>query len=109
MKKKRNENRKNGLIISIGITLVYTLIAYYVTYPAIDIHNFGFYAFLVPVLIVFLISHTITSSIVKIVDFTTGKMTIGDHKKVRIWLIIPIYILVMLLLVIINSPMFNAK
>ena len=109
MKKNKKEPRKNGLLITITITLIYTVIAYYLAYPAIDIHNFGFYAFIVPVLIVFLISHTITNSVIKIIDLQTGRMQIRDHHLVKLWLIIPVYILIMILLVIINSPMFNAK
>ena len=73
MKKNKKEPRKNGLLITITITLIYTVIAYYLAYPAIDIHNFGFYAFIVPVLIVFLISHTITNSVIKIIDLQRRK------------------------------------
>ena len=110
MKKKNKKNKsKYGLLKSIVITLLYTLVTYYIMHPALDIHNFGFYAFIVPVLVVFLVCQTIFHTALVLEDLQTGKIRVQNSKIAKLWIVIPIYIVVMILLVIINSPMFNAK
>ena len=105
--RKRNKKNKLSLLKSIIITLLYTGISYYITHPAIDLHNFGFYAFIVPVIIVFLVSYSIFKAVLIFENYQSIKIT--NHKIAKLWWIIPAYILVMVLLVIINSPVFNAK
>lgn len=108
-KRKKKMSKTKGYIITFIITIIFTLISYYLTYPAFDIHNFELYAFIVPILIVFLICRTVFSAALKIEDMQTGKITIQDSRTMKLWLIVPIYIAIMIILVIINSPMFNSK
>ncbi len=99
---------KNKIGIAILITILYTLISYYMTYPAIDIHNFGFYAFIVPILLILIGSITIIKTGQKFQDLMSGKKY-TKYKISKVWLILPAYFIIMILLVIINSPLFNAK
>lgn len=111
MKKRKNKNisRTKGYVITFIITIIYTLISYYFTHPALDLHNFGLYAFIVPILIVFLVCRTIFSAAIRLEDMKTGHISIQDSKTMKLWLIVPAYILIMILLVIINSPLLNSK
>ena len=106
--RKRKKKIKYGLAKSIVITLVFAALSYYITHPAIDIHNLDFYMYLVPVLAVFLVSYSVYFAAFA---FTNGFRTIEvqNHKIAKLWWIIPIYVLVMLLVFVINCPMFNAK
>ena len=109
--KKWNKSWKqnNGLMISIVITLIYTLISYYITHPALDIHNFGLYAFIVPVLIIFIICNAIFRVGLTLEELSTGRKIVQNRNLMKLFLIIPIYIIIMIILVIINSPVFNSK
>ena len=109
MRKRKKFNTKFSLLKSIFITLIFALIYYYITYPAFDIHNIGFYVFIVPVLIVFLICETVFHTAIVIEDLQTGKISVQNHKIAKLWWVIPVCIVILLLLVIINSPVFNAK
>lgn len=111
MKKRKNKSisKVKGYVITFVITVIYALISYYFTHPALDLHNFGLYAFIVPILIVFLVCRTIFSAAIKLEDMKTGHISIQDSKTMKLWLIVPAYILIMILLVIINSPLLNSK
>ena len=109
MKRKTRNREKHGLLKSIGITLFVALVYYYISHPALDIHNLEMYIFIVPVLIVFLVCQTFFHTALVIEDLQTGKITVQNHKVAKLWWIIPIYIVIMLLLVLMNSPLFNAK
>ena len=111
MKKRKNKSisKAKGYVITFAITIIYALISYYFTHPALDLHNFGLYAFIVPILIVFLVCRTIFSAAIKLEDMKTGHISIQDSKTMKLWLIVPAYILIMILLVIINSPLLNSK
>lgn len=106
MKKKRKIS-SHGMIKSIIITLVFAGISYYVTHPALDIHNFGFYAYLVPVLVVFLVCQSIYTAAFVLENMQS--IRVNNPKMAKLWVIVPAYILFMLLLMLMNSPMFNAK
>lgn len=111
MKKRKNKSisKVKGYVTTFVITVIYALISYYFTHPALDLHNFGLYAFIVPILIVFLVCRTIFSAAIKLEDMKTGHISIQDSKTMKLWLIVPAYILIMILLVIINSPLLNSK
>ena len=108
-KNKRKKNKSNGILIGIIITLLYLGIAYYAFHPAIDIHNFGFYVFIAPAICIILLTQTIFTDAIEIENMQTGHITVQNRGVAKLWLIVPIYILIMILLMIVNSPMFNAK
>lgn len=111
MKRKniKKISKGKGYVITFLIIIIYTLISYYFTHPALDIHNIGIYAFIIPILVLFLICRTIFSAAIKLEDMATGKISIQDSKTIKLWLIIPAYIVLMILLVLFNSPLFNSK
>lgn len=103
-------NKKvKAIIIPIIITIIYVLIAYYFIHPAIDIHNPGLYAFILPAIILFIVLNLALSVENLFKNLSTGKRVEKNIGRYKILLIIPIYILFMVVLVIINSPMFNSK
>ena len=104
---KRKNKHKNSLLKSIIITLIFACIAYYLTYPAIDIHNLGFYIFLISILIIFFICQTIFRTAITFINLETFK--VQSKKTIKEWLIIPGIIIILIVIVIINAPIFNAK
>lgn len=97
---------------NILITLIIGFIVYYFTLPAININNFGFWAFLV-----FLIfTYNIISGIFNIKK-ATKKIFNSKHIELKLeskgpvimWLSIPIIFVCIILVNIVCSPIFNAK
>ena len=103
--------KDNKLVVFIGsliFILIYTLVTYYMFYPAIDIHNIGFYFFILPIIFMLFLSINIfTKPKYNFFDLLSGKK-IEKNKSMKIWLIIPIYFSIILLICFINTPMFNA-
>lgn len=107
---RKNKNRKrNTILIPLIVTVVYLLISYYFVHPAIDLHNPGLYAFILPAVTIFIVLYLIFGVENFFHDLSTGKRIEMNPGRYKILLIIPAYIIVMILLVIINSPMFNSK
>ena len=106
MKKKKIQF---GVFQSILITVVFALLFYYVSHPAINIHNILFYLYLVPVLVVYFVCRGVFHASLVLQDLGTGKFQFQRHKFSKLWLVIPAVILLLFLTVIFNSPIFNAK
>ncbi len=101
--------KKNGTLISIVLTLIYTLVTYYLFYPAINIHNWGFWIFLFSIVIVYGCCTAIFGLGIAISELFRG---IKKRKKNRAYLLLPIIPVIFLLILIVNfflSPLFNAK
>lgn len=106
MKKKKLQL---GVFKSILVTLVFALIFYYISHPAINIHNILFYLYLVPVIAVYIICRGVLHVSLVLQDLGSGKFQFQNHKLSKIWIVIPAVLLLMFLTVVINSPVFNAK
>ena len=106
MKKKKLQL---GVFKSILVTLVFALIFYYISHPAINIHNILFYLYLVPVIAVYIICRGVLHASLVLQDLGSGKLQFQNHKLSKIWIVIPAVLLLMFLTVVINSPVFNAK
>lgn len=89
-------------IINLVITLVFAFVLFYLTIPAINLSNPGFYAYLFPVLFVY-----------GLLEFGFEAIeTIRKRKlqfKFNIILVIPVIILIILLVNFFASPLFNSK
>ncbi len=109
MRKKKKSSGKYSLPKSILITLLFAAVYYYITYPALDIQNIQFYVFIVPILIVFLVCETVFHTAIVIEDLQTGKISVQNHRIAKLWWVIPVCIVIILLVVLFNSPLFNAK
>jgi len=104
------KNGKTKLVLSgLLLIIIYLVVAYYMFYPAINLHNAGFYAFIFPVIvIIFVILSVVDQPKYSLLDIVTGK-PIKRHFDSKVWLIIPVFFLIIIVLVVINIPMFNAK
>ena len=98
-------------IISLIITLIISLILYYFTLPALNIHNPGLYFFLLIISIIYAVVDAIIEfnkeeSLFKI----NGKKIVTTAKYGTIYVSTIIGIILLILVInIFNSPIFNAK
>ncbi|MBR6137526.1 MAG: CvpA family protein [Bacilli bacterium] len=109
MKRKKKDFKKHGLLKSIIISLLFAGIYYYISYPALDIHNLGLWMYIISVLVVFLICQTVFHTGLVIEDLQTGKISVQNHKIMKLWLAVPAIIIILVLVAILNSAMLNAK
>ena len=96
-------------IINIIITLILGFIIYYITLPAINLNNIGFYIFIAFIALIYAFLDTITNNQVEL--FKKGKRIDYVLPKSLTYTIFGI-ISVFLLIIIVNffcSPLFNAK
>lgn len=89
-------------IINILITIVFALVFFYITIPAINITNPGFYAYLFAVILVYGLLE-VGSNVMDILDLKRIKF------KFNIILVLPIMIILIILINFISSPIFNSK
>ena len=107
--KRRRKQIKNGLLKSILITLCFACISYYFVHPAIDIHHLGFYQFLLGILVVFLVLQSIFDVAFVVENLQTGRIRVSNNKAAKLWLLIPGGFVLVMLIMMINSPMFLAQ
>ncbi|MBR2678638.1 MAG: hypothetical protein IKE63_04395 [Bacilli bacterium] len=101
--------KKSGTFISVIVTLIYSLVVYYLLYPAINIHNIGFWIFIFSIMLLFGILMSFFSLGIAVSELFTGikrRKRIGYYK---IFIVIPIIVLLIIFINIILSPVFNAK
>ena len=101
--------KKNGTITSIIITIVYTLIMYYLTYPPINLNNLDFWVFLISIAIVFLIFNSILNFKVRIQDLFSGRKRNFQIHNFKLFLSIPIVIVAIFIINFFLSPLFQSK
>ena len=85
-----------------AITILYTLLAFYVTLPALNIHSMGFWVFIFSIFIVYFFSSLINSG----TKVTPQKI---DKKMMAPFIVLSIIFLVLIIINIFNGPLFNAK
>lgn len=100
------------IIRNITITTIIGIIVYYFTLPAINLNNFGFWMFLLFIIMVY----NITSAMFGIKNaakkiFNSKHIEIKPNTKsgIIMWLSVPTIFVVIILINLICSPMFNAK
>lgn len=101
--------KKNGIFISLVVTIIYTLIVYYMFFPALNIHSMGFWIFLISILLVFASLSSIFTLGIAVSELFSG---IKRRKKVgyyKLFIVIPIIILLIIIINFFLSPLFNAK
>ena len=103
MKKKRQK----ALTISLLVTIIYGAIMYYLTYPALNITNWGFWFYIIGIILVFSILHTIliTPSAIQSLFSKNGA---NDFKAYRLLLLIPIIFVGIITVNFFLAPFFNA-
>lgn len=88
-------------IIRISITLVSSLLLFYLMLPAINIHDISFWIYLLIIFIIFFVSG--------IIDFHINNRAVINKKMMYISFSIGFVFLVLVIINIFNSPLFNAK
>jgi len=88
-------------IIRVIITLICALLLFYITLPALNIHSIEFWGFIFTVFIIF----WLTSAI----DFHINNRIIFNKKMIYIPIISGIVFAILIIINIINSPLFNSK
>ena len=98
--------RKKLWLIRIGICLLFALIVYYITLPAINIHNPGFYMYLFMIFMCYLVT-----SVLMLADYHHTIRRLRDLPK-NAFIVSCVVIGVFGLIVVTNilcSPLFNSK
>ena len=102
------KNPIKNIIKSLVVTLVLGFIVFYITLPAINIHAMEFYIFLLFIYVVFFASLFFTElkeilsmkNVTKIEFGKAGKIIVG---------VIPLVFVLIILINLIESPLFNSK
>ena len=93
---------------SIIITIIYAGIAYYLTYPAINITSWGFWGYLTGVLLVFIITYIITNARISIEELF-NKKPMRSLQAYKLLLAIPIIWITIFAVNFFISPFFQSK
>ena len=100
--------RQKAMTISVIVTLLYGAITYYLTYPALNITNWGFWFYIIGIVLVFSILHTILITPTAIEGLFTRK-SIKSFKAYKLLLLVPIIFLGIMLINFFMAPFFNAE
>lgn len=92
-------------IISIALTLLFTVVLYYVTLPALNLSSPGFYAFIGIILVFYLIIDNISFSIQSVI---TTKKTL-NIRSIGIVYLVSLIVVAFIVVNLICSPFFNAN
>ena len=93
--------KKNGTFGSIIITLIYTLVVYYLFYPALNIHNPGFWVFVISIMLVFGSAMSILTLGIAVSELFRGIRRRKNIGFLKVFLAVPIIILLIFILNII--------
>ena len=101
--------KKNGTFISVLVTLIYTLVVYYLLFPSLNIHSWSFWIFIISIMIVFASLMSVLTLGIALSELFTG---VKRRKKIgyyKIFIVIPVIVLLIIVLNFFLSPLFNAK
>ena len=96
-------------IVNLIITIIVALVAYYLTLPAINLNNIGFYIFIAFIVFFNQMLNVMTNNVIKVNK--KGVITTDNFPKGAIYAFAGIVIMFVCLLIVnfISSPLFNAK
>ena len=101
--------KRNGLLISILLTLLFGGLYYYFAFPALNITNIGFWIFVALIIIVFVVFNSIFCLKVRFQDLIMKKKAYKYNNKIEmsaLILFIPLIIVGILVVNIVMSPLF---
>lgn len=101
--------KKHSKIFSLLFTLLIGGILYYVILPPINLQSFVFWFFMFILIAVFLMIDSCLSLSKNIIYTITGKKKNNDLKSYKLLFCIPVVIIVIAVMDIILSPIFNSK
>ena len=99
---------KKGLFKSILITMIYAGVIYYLTYPPINLTAWGFWLYITGVLIIFSISYSLLTMRFSLEELFNRRPK-TSLKAYKIFLVIPVMFMVIFIINIVLSPLFQAK
>ena len=101
--------KKHGTLVSILITIIYSLVTYYWLYPPLNIYNISFWMFIISILFIFIILNTILTFRVSLNELFNGRSSRIKFKNYKLFLCIPIIICLILVINLLLSPLFQSK
>ena len=101
--------KKYPLIFSLLFTILIGAVSYYVMLPVINIHSFGFWFYAFTLLVIFYAIYSFISLSQNIIYTITGKMKTSSLKNFKLLFCIPLILVVIFIINIVLSPVFNSK
>lgn len=101
--------KKNGILFSVILTLIYTLVVYYWLFPSLNIHSWSFWIFIISIMVVFASLMSVLTLGIAISELFTG---VKRRKKVgyyKIFIVIPLIVVLIIVINFFLSPLFNAR
>lgn len=103
--------KRYGTLASLVITFFIGLVLYYLTFPALNVTNMGFWIFLLAIFLIFVFFNTILTLKVSLEDFVRNIQYKRKGKKLgsKLLFVIPVVVLGIILINFVLSPLFSAK
>ena len=100
---------KKGLLTCLITTVLYSLVVYYLMYPCLNIHSFGFWMFVMSIIFVFSLVYSIVCVGNGISKLFNKKGETLSIKGVFSLVLIPVILLGIIIINFILSPLFNSR
>lgn len=103
--------KRYGTLTSLVITFFLGLVLYYLTFPALNVTNMGFWIFLLAIFLIFVFFNTILTLKISLEDFVRNIQYKRKGKKFgsKLLFVVPVVVLGIILVNFILSPLFSAK
>lgn len=101
--------KKYGTLLSVIGTILFGGVYYYLTFPAINITNVGFWIFIILLFVVFIGLYSSFTLRISLEDLFRGVKRVRRVKVHKLILVVPCVLLSILLVNFILSPIFNSK
>lgn len=103
--------KRYGTLASLVITFFLGLVLYYLTFPALNVTNMGFWIFLLAIFLIFVFFNTILTLKISLEDFVRNIQYKRKGKKFgsKLLFVVPVVVLGIILVNFILSPLFSAK
>lgn len=103
--------KRYGTLASLVITFFIGLVLYYLTFPALNVTNMGFWIFLLAIFLIFVFFNTILTLKVSLEDFVRNIQYKRKGNKIgsKLLFVIPVVVLGIILINFVLSPLFSAK
>lgn len=101
--------KKYPLIFSLLFTILIGAVSYYVMLPSVNLQSFGFWFFAFTLLVIFYAIYSFISLSQNIIYTITGKKKTSNLKNYKVLLCIPLILIIIFIVNIVLSPVFNSK
>ena len=101
--------KKNGILFSVILTLIYTLVVYYWLFPSLNIHSWSFWIFIISIMVVFASLMSVLTLGIAISELFTGAKRRKKVGYYKIFIFVPLIIVLIIVINFFLSPLFNAR